>query len=94
MQTTVKHTKYEYLHVVQGHYSHGWEDLTQSEDRGEAWADVRAYRENAPETVYRLIERRETRPSCSVCGEPFLELSGKAYGCPVHGIRAAVKGKA
>ena len=56
-------TKYAYLHVLQGNYGygHGWEDLTQSEDRSEVRADLRAYRENAPEYVYRIIQRREAR---------------------------------
>lgn len=51
--------KYEYLHVVQGKYEQGWEDLCQSENRSEARSDLRAYRANAPETEYRLIQRRE-----------------------------------
>lgn len=52
--------KYTYLHVVQGYYlGSGWEDLTQSEDYREAKIDIKAYRENAPETAYRLIKRRE-----------------------------------
>lgn len=49
--------KYEYLHVVQGNYGHGWEDLTASEDYREARADALAYRENDTAPV-RLIKRR------------------------------------
>ncbi len=44
---------------VQGCYSGTWEDLTASGDRKLARDDLRAYRENAPETAYRLIKRRE-----------------------------------
>lgn len=56
-----KPTKYLYLFVVQGLYAHGWEDLTESEDRAEARADAKAYRENAPEPI-RIIQRRVLRP--------------------------------
>lgn len=42
---------------VQGHYGHGWEDLTASLNYREARADLKAYRENAP-GCYRLITRR------------------------------------
>lgn len=52
--------KYTYLHVIQGYYpGSGWEDLTQSEDYKEMREDLKAYRDNAPETTYRLIKRRE-----------------------------------
>lgn len=43
--------------VVQGNYGHGWEDLTENDDRKLALDDLRAYRENAPEPV-RLVTRR------------------------------------
>lgn len=49
--------KTELQYVVQGYYSQGWEDLTASTDYREARADLKAYRENAPEPV-RLIKRR------------------------------------
>lgn len=54
-------TKYRYLHVLQGNYGQGWEDICQSEDRAEMVSDRRAYRENAPEYPYRIIGRRELR---------------------------------
>ena len=55
--------KYNYLYVIQRYYSYGWEDLTAAEQtpkgRAEMRADLKAYRENAPEGSYRLIKRRE-----------------------------------
>lgn len=54
---TRKPNKYTYLHVVQGHYGCGWEDLTASEVYKEAKADLRAYRENDPAPT-RIIRRR------------------------------------
>ena len=52
--------KYTYLWIVQGNYGygHGWEDLCASEDRKEARANLRDYRENEP-GPHRLIQRRE-----------------------------------
>lgn len=44
-------------YVVQGHYGHGWEDLTAATTRKEAREDLKAYRENA-HGAYRLIMRR------------------------------------
>lgn len=49
--------KTELLHVVQGNYGHGWEDLTASADYKEARADLKAYRDNDPAPT-RLIKRR------------------------------------
>lgn len=40
--------KTELLHVVQGNYGHGWEDLTASTDYAEARRDLKSYRENDP----------------------------------------------
>lgn len=51
-----------YLHVVQGEYGQGWEDLCASESRKEAHQNAREYRENAPEPI-RLIRRREPNPA-------------------------------
>ena len=51
--------KWVYLYVVQGHYGHGWEDLTASENRKEMRDDLKAYRENCPEYAHRMIKRRE-----------------------------------
>jgi hypothetical protein len=49
------------LYVVQGNYGygHGWEDLTASNVRKEAVADLKAYRENDRSGTFRLINRRE-----------------------------------
>ena len=44
-------------YVVQGHYGHGWEDLTASHDRKEARGWLRDYDENEP-AAHRLIARR------------------------------------
>ena len=49
--------KTESLHVVQGNYGHGWEDLTASADYSEARRDLRSYREIDPAPT-RLIKRR------------------------------------
>ncbi len=51
--------KYRYLHVLQGNYGQGWEDICQSEDKQEIRADRTSYRENAPEYSYRIVQRRE-----------------------------------
>lgn len=55
-----KPTKYIYLHVLQGQYGHGWEDLTASESRREVVNDRKAYQENEG-GGYRIIQRRELR---------------------------------
>ena len=49
--------KTELLHVVQGNYGHGWEDLTASSDYAEARRDLKSYRENDTAPT-RLIKRR------------------------------------
>jgi hypothetical protein len=49
--------KTELLHVVQGNYGHGWEDLTASADYSEARENLRDYRKNDPAPT-RLIKRR------------------------------------
>jgi len=56
--------KYTYLWIVQGNYSHGWEDEAASESQKEARAALKAYRENGP-GAYRLIQRRELNPGYS-----------------------------
>lgn len=50
--------KYTYLHVLQGDYGQGWEDLTASTDRLEVWHDKRTYQDEEGGT-YRVIQRRE-----------------------------------
>tara|TARA_R100000963_G_scaffold32699_1_gene24577 strand:+ start:526 stop:705 length:180 start_codon:yes stop_codon:yes gene_type:complete len=52
--------KYEYLHVLQGRYGFGWEDLTASESRAEVRSNLRDYRHNEG-GEYRIIQRRELR---------------------------------
>jgi hypothetical protein len=53
--------KFDYLVILQGHYGHGWEDLTAATDdskgREEVKNDLRAYRENEG-GLYRVIRRR------------------------------------
>ena len=58
--------KYRYLHILQGNYGQGWEDICQWEvcqweDRAEMVTDRKAYRENAGEYSYRIVQRREAR---------------------------------
>jgi hypothetical protein len=53
--------KFDYLHVLQGHYGYGWEDLTAAETRAEIVGYRRDYRENEPGTALRIIRRREMR---------------------------------
>lgn len=50
--------KYQYVHVVQVNYGHGWEDCAATLSRREACQDKRAYQENAPEYAARVITRR------------------------------------
>lgn len=62
--TPQKKLKFHYLLVLQGQYGHGWEDLCQGDstdhkERADLRADLRAYRVNAPEFSYRIINRRE-----------------------------------
>lgn len=54
----MKKNKYTYLHVLQGSYGFGWEDLTASESYREAYLDKKAYMENEGGN-YRIIKRRE-----------------------------------
>lgn len=59
-----KATKYEYMHVLQGFYAHGWEDLCAAPDNWEGGKEIKSnlkdYRENEG-GVYRIIRRRELR---------------------------------
>ena len=50
--------KTEDLHVVQMFTSCGWEDVAASTKSKESRADLKAYRENDPTYLYRLIRRR------------------------------------
>jgi hypothetical protein len=55
-----KPSKYETIHIVQGNYGSGWEDLAASVDRKLARDDLRAHRENE-NAPFRLISRRVLR---------------------------------
>lgn len=44
--------------TVQGNYGCGWEDLTASDSRREAYDDLRAYRENESQYPHRIVCRR------------------------------------
>lgn len=55
-----KANKYEYLHILQGDYGFGWEDLCAEESRTEVRARLREYRENEGGN-YRIIQRRELK---------------------------------
>lgn len=63
----MKTSKTELMHVVQGNYGHGWEDLTQSTDYKEAKANLKDYRDNDPSPT-RLIKRRVKLPPTKVRG--------------------------
>lgn len=53
----IRKTVDEYL--IQGHYvPYGWETLTTEDTRLAAKNQVKTYRENAPDTIYRIIKRR------------------------------------
>ncbi len=54
----MKQNKYTYLHVLQGNYGFGWEDLTASESFREVYQNKKEYRENEG-GIYRIIQRRE-----------------------------------
>jgi len=49
------------VYVIQGYYTpgYGWEDVSEYDNRAEARADLKAYRENEPGYSHRLITRRE-----------------------------------
>lgn len=51
--------KFTYLHVVQGNYGYGWDDLIESDSYREARTDLRCYCENEPQYSHRMIKRRE-----------------------------------
>ena len=51
--------KYKYAFVIQGHYGHGWEDLTEEDARPEAKEQLKCYNENEPEISHRIIKRKE-----------------------------------
>lgn len=44
---------------VEGHYAHGWEEVTAEDDRKQARERIKEYRENEPGTSFRLRKYRE-----------------------------------
>lgn len=48
------------IHVVQGNYGHGWEDLTAETDRDEARKREREYDDNEPQFPHRVRAREES----------------------------------
>lgn len=44
--------------TIQGNYGQGWEDVCSYDNRIDAKADYKAYRENEPQYQHRLIKRR------------------------------------
>ena len=44
---------------VQGHYTHGWEDVSAYDTRADARQGLKEYRENERGTAFQLIKRRE-----------------------------------
>ncbi len=56
----IESNKYKYMHVLQGDYGHGWEDLAATENVIEVKADLKAYRENEG-GKYRIVMRRELK---------------------------------
>ena len=54
-----RRNKFTYLHVIQGDYGGGFEDVDQDEDFRLARANFKLYRENEPQYSHRMIKRRE-----------------------------------
>lgn len=54
----MKKNKFLYLHILQGNYGYGWEDLTAEDTYKEAREQLKCYRENEGGN-YRIIQRRE-----------------------------------
>ena len=60
--------KYIYLHVLQGSYGQGFEDLCASESLKEIRDNRRDYRENEPGTPLRIVRRREITVNDNILG--------------------------
>lgn len=43
---------------IQGHYGYGWECVTVEDDRKEARARLREYKENEPQYAHRIVKKR------------------------------------
>lgn len=52
----IRKTKDEW--ELQGDYGYGWEYLSSYDDHQEARTDLRAYRENEPDYLHRIMKRR------------------------------------
>jgi len=50
--------KFNYVHVVQGNYGQGWEDLSECNNFIGAAYDLREYKQAHPNYPHRRIERR------------------------------------
>lgn len=55
------------VEVLQGNYGYGWDDLCQYEANDESQMkelrdDYKAYRENEPNVLHRIISRRVSNP--------------------------------
>jgi hypothetical protein len=50
--------KFTYLHVIQGNYGYGWEDVDQSESYRETRANLKEYHASGT-GAHRMIQRRE-----------------------------------
>ena len=54
-----RQNKFEYLHIVQGNYGYGWDDVCPCEDRKDARERLKEYRENEGRAAtFRIILRR------------------------------------
>ena len=59
MTTTTKQTKYNYIKVIQGHFGHGWEDVSDYDKQEYPLVknDLKEYRLSNT-GAYRVINRR------------------------------------
>jgi hypothetical protein len=51
--------KWKYVHVVQGNYGQGWEDVTEEETYPDAFQRLKEYNQNETQIAHRMIVRRE-----------------------------------
>ncbi len=54
-------TKFVNVRFIQGNYGNGWDDLTAGDSWKEIRDDLKAYRDNEPQYLHRVITRRITR---------------------------------
>jgi hypothetical protein len=50
--------KTEDEYQIHGYYAHGWEEVTCEETRRQAKERLKEYRENEPETAFKLVKKR------------------------------------